>query len=56
MIFDRGIIDKTMMCEAVNHFDMKSAVWVKYRLSLFHKESSLDATNAGSASGGLATL
>jgi len=36
MIFDHGIIDKTMMCEAVNQFGMKSAIWVKYRLSLFH--------------------
>ena len=36
MIFDRGIIDKTGMCEAVDHFGMKGAIWVKYRLSLFH--------------------
>ncbi|MFC1877670.1 hypothetical protein ACFL2E_10440 [Thermodesulfobacteriota bacterium] len=31
-----GIIDKTMMCEAAVHSGMKPAIWVKYRLSIFH--------------------
>ena len=35
MIFDRGIIDKTIMGEAVNHLGIKSAIWVKYRPPLF---------------------
>jgi len=29
MIFDRGIIDKTMMCEAVDYFGMESAIMGK---------------------------
>ena len=29
MIFVRGIIDKTMMCEAIDYFGMESAIWVK---------------------------
>ncbi len=36
MLFDHGIMDKTRMCEAVDHFGMKCAIWVKYRISLFH--------------------
>ena len=31
-----GIIDKTMMCEAVVLSGMKYAIWVKYRLPTFH--------------------
>ena len=31
-----GIIDKTGMYEAVDNFGMKCAMWVKYRLTLFH--------------------
>jgi hypothetical protein len=31
-----GIIDKTGMYEAVDNFGLKCAIWVKYRLSLFH--------------------
>jgi hypothetical protein len=31
-----GIIDKTEMNEAVDNLGMKCAIWVKYRLSLFH--------------------
>ena len=31
-----GIIDKTGMYEAADNFGMKYAIWVKYRLSLFH--------------------
>ena len=31
-----GIIDKTMMCETAVHSGMKPAIWVKYRLSIFH--------------------
>ena len=31
-----GIIDKTVMCEAVDDFGMKYAIWVKYPLSRFH--------------------
>ena len=31
-----GIIDKTEMNEAVDNLGMKYAIWVKYRLSLFH--------------------
>jgi hypothetical protein len=41
MIFNSGIIDKTDMCEAVDHFGMKVAIWVKYRLSLFHNNYSI---------------
>ena len=31
-----GIIDKTVMCEAVDNFGMKYAIWVKYRPPLFY--------------------
>jgi len=31
-----GIIDKTVMYEAVDDFGMKYAIWVKYPPSLFH--------------------
>ena len=30
MIFDRGTMDKTRMCEAVNYFGMKSALLYGY--------------------------
>ncbi len=33
-VFRSGIIDKTAMCEAVDDFGMKYAIWVKYPLSL----------------------
>jgi len=36
MIFYCGIIDKTNMCEAAVRSGMKPAIWVKYRLSIFH--------------------
>ncbi len=36
LIIGRGIIDKTHMCEAAVHSGMKPAIWVKYRLSIFH--------------------
>jgi hypothetical protein len=35
-LFRSGIIDKTMMDEAVDNFGMKYAIWVKYPPSLFH--------------------
>ena len=35
-LFRSGIIDKTVMDEAVNDLGMKYAIWVKYPLSLFH--------------------
>ena len=31
-----GIIDKTVMCEAVDNFGMKYAIWVKYPPSFYH--------------------
>ena len=35
-LFRSGIIDKTVMYEAVDNFGMKYAIWVKYPPSLFH--------------------
>ena len=35
-LFRSGIIDKTVMDEAVDDLGMKYAIWVKYPLSLFH--------------------
>ncbi len=29
-------MDKTHMCEAAVHSGMKPAIWVEYRLSIFH--------------------
>jgi len=34
--FKSGIIDKTVMGEAVDNYGMKYAIWVKYPTSLFH--------------------
>ncbi|HKJ32623.1 MAG TPA: hypothetical protein VKA34_12385 [Balneolales bacterium] len=35
-LFRSGIIDKTVMGEAVDNYGMKYAIWVKYPTSLFH--------------------
>jgi len=35
-VFQSGIIDKTVMYEAVDNFGMKYAIWVKYSFSLFN--------------------
>ena len=35
-VFKSGIIDKTVMNEAVDNLGMKYAKWVKYPPSLFH--------------------
>ena len=34
-VFQSGIIDKTVMYEAVDKFSMKYAIWVRYPFSLF---------------------
>jgi len=36
LITGSRIVDKTHMYEAAVHSGMKSAIWVKYRLSFFH--------------------
>jgi len=35
-VFRSGIIDNTLMDEAVDNFGVKCAIWVKYPPSLFH--------------------
>ena len=36
LIIGRGIIDKTNMYDAAVYSGMNPAIWVKYRLSIFH--------------------
>ena len=40
LIFDRGIIDKTNMYEAVNYSGTQIAIWVKYSFPIYHNNFS----------------